>query len=147
MAVPTAVSFTARSSVKSIEAFLTDLQAHAVDDIRVYEHLTAFQGATQKENYLRSIPDDEGTDKEDERRCTTVSAAAKALLASGGFALMASDTHEAARSAGENHPWHCVCVLRVGVVLWVYDPAFDPATMPLKQSIGQVSGLWTTKTL
>ena len=145
MAVPTAASFTA-PTVESIETFLTDLQSHAIDNIRVYEHLTAFQEATQKESYLLSIID-EGTAKEDGRRCTTVFAAAKALLASGGFALMASDTHGAARSTGETYPWHCVCVLRVGAILWVYDPAFDPAAMPLKQRIGQVPRLSMTKAL
>jgi len=85
--------------------------------------------------------------KEDERHCTTISAAAKALLASGGFALMTSDTKGAARSIDETYPWHCICVLRIGSVLWVYDPAFDPASMPLKQRIGQISGLMMAKAL
>jgi len=54
---------------------------------------------------------------------------------------MISDTKGAARSSDETYPWHCICVLRVGSVLWVYDPAFDPAPMPLKGLI-MAKALW-----
>jgi len=145
MAVSTADSFTANSAMKSPETFLTHLKSRATDNIRVHERLTAFQEAAQKKSYLQSISDP--TIKEDERRCTTISAAAKALLASEEFALMISDIKGAARSSDETYPWHCICVLRIGSVLWVYDPIFDPASMSLKQRIDQILRLMMTKVL
>ncbi len=115
MAVSTADSFTANSAMKSPETFLTHLKSRATANIRVHERLTAFQEAAQKKSYLQSISDP--TIKEDGRRCTTISAAAKALLASEEFALMISDIKGAARFIDEIHSWLCICVLRIDFVL------------------------------
>jgi len=60
---------------------------------------------------------------------------------------MISDIKGAARSSDETYPWHCICVLRIGSVLWVYDPIFDPASMSLKQRIDQILRLMMTKVL
>lgn len=61
---------------------------------------------------------------------------------------MTSDTKGAARSKDETYPRHCVCVFRIGSLLWMYNPAFDPASMPSQQRIGQITkigngALWT----
>jgi len=145
MAFPTAGSFTAASTMQSVETFLTHLQSHATDGIRVHEHLTSFQEAKQKINYLQSL--DDADEREDERQCTTISAAVKAWPASGGFMLMTSDTKGAARLTNEPSSWHCICVLRHNSTLWVYDPACDPDAMPPKQRIGQITGLAMMKAL
>jgi hypothetical protein len=115
MAVSTADSFTANSTMKSLETFLTHLKSRATNNIRVHERLTAFQEAAQKENYLQFISDP--IIKQDERHCTIISVAAKALLASEGFALMTSDIKGAARFIDEIYSWHCICVLRIDFVL------------------------------
>ena len=145
MAVPMAGSFTAASTMQSVETFLTHLQSHATDGIRVHEHLTSFQEAKQKANYLESLG--LAGERADQQHCTTISAAIKDLPASGGLTLMTSDTKGAARSANESSSWHCICVLRDQSTLWVFDPAFDPETMPFKQRIGQITGLAMLKAL
>jgi len=138
-------SFTATSTMQSVEAWLTNLRSRTTGGVKVHGHVASFQKAPQKIGYLNSVVS--AADRADQARCTTISAAIRDLPASGGLTLMTSDTKGAARSANESSSWHCICVLRDQSTLWVFDPAFDPETMPFKQRIGQITGLAMLKAL
>ncbi len=138
-------SFTATSTIQSVEAWLTNLRSRTTGGVKVHGHVASFQKAPQKIGYLNSVVS--AADRADQARCTTISAAIRDLPASGGLILMTSDTRGAARAANQSSPWHCICVLRDGSTLWIYDPASDPDTMPPKQRIGEITGLAMVKAL
>ncbi len=145
MAASIAEGFNEHTIMQSVEAYLTQLQARATNDVRIHEHVASFQKGQQKNSYLESLGSD--AKRADQQHCTTIAAAVKDLPRTGGLTLMTSDTKGAARSAHESSSWHSICVLRDNDTLWVFDPAFDPEEMKGKYRIGQITRVTMLKAL
>ncbi|KAI9885901.1 MAG: hypothetical protein M1823_002274 [Watsoniomyces obsoletus] len=136
------------TSTTQINMWLEHIASRSKAECRIFPKMVAFFSQSNKENYLAvGLPEE----IPNYQHCATITHLPGRLVNSGSAALITSDVLNVVEVSADvtnqvSSVWHAAVVYKKKRTLYIFDPAFDPCTVP-GYRLREISGLSNVRRL